>query len=66
MLTVRSLTTKPCFLCSATETAEVRMKDGTFTGVVCKDHLWAILRKNADSVRTPKQAEASEVVAEAT
>ena len=34
-------TAKPCFLCGkAAHTVEAKFKDGTFTGVLCKDHLF--------------------------
>ena len=46
MLTIKKLTNERCFLCEKTQdTAEVRSKDAKFTGVLCKEHLWAILKK---------------------
>ena len=46
MVTIVRLTDKPCFLCnSQKDKAEVRFKDRTFAGVVCKDHLFELLRK---------------------
>ena len=41
MLNVRNPGSKPCFICKSTEqTAEVKLADKTFTGVLCKEHLW--------------------------
>jgi hypothetical protein len=41
MLTILGLTDKPCFICQKREgAAEVKFKDGTFTGVLCKEHCW--------------------------
>ncbi len=46
MLTISGLSDKPCFICQKREgTADVKFKDGTFTGVLCKDHAWERLRK---------------------
>ena len=47
MVTILKLSDKPCIWCDkAEDTAEVKFKDGRFSGVVCKDHLWALLMKN--------------------
>jgi hypothetical protein len=46
MLTILGLTDKPCFICQKREgTAEVKFKDGTFTGVLCKEHCWERLHR---------------------
>jgi hypothetical protein len=38
---VIKLSDKPCFLCGKTSHAvEAKFKDGTFSGVLCKDHLF--------------------------
>ena len=38
---VIKLSDKPCFLCGKTAHAvEAKFKDGTFSGVLCKDHLF--------------------------
>ncbi|MCP4679930.1 MAG: hypothetical protein GY854_31445 [Deltaproteobacteria bacterium] len=51
MVTIVRLTDKPCFLCnSRKDTAEVRFKDRTFSGVVCKDHLFQLLQKRTETV----------------
>jgi len=42
----RSLIDKPCFLCASKEdTVEVPFKDPTFSGVVCKEHLFQLLKR---------------------
>lgn len=48
MITIVRLSDKPCFLCnSPKDTVDVRFKDRTFAGVVCKDHLFQLLQKRA-------------------
>jgi len=38
---VIKLSDKPCFLCGkTTHVVDARFKDGTFTGSLCKDHLF--------------------------
>ena len=38
---VIKLSDKPCFLCGKTaHVVDARFKDGTFTGSLCKDHLF--------------------------
>ena len=52
MVTIVRLSDKTCFLCANKEdTVEVRFKDRTFSGVVCKEHLFQLLRKK--SPKTP-------------
>jgi hypothetical protein len=42
-----TLSEKPCFFCKGTEkTLLVKLKDGTFQGVVCDKHLWQVLNHN--------------------
>ena len=43
MVTIRGTSAKPCFLCGQPG-AEVRFHDGTFSGALCKDHLWERLK----------------------
>ena len=46
MVTIVRLSDKPCFLCASQEDAvEVRFKDRTFIGVVCKEHLFELLKR---------------------
>jgi len=48
MVTIVRLSEKPCFLCGSHEdTAEVRFKDRTFIGVICKNHLFQLLKKRS-------------------
>ena len=48
MVTIVRLAEKPCFLCGSHEdTAEVRFKDRTFIGVICKNHLFQLLKKRS-------------------
>jgi hypothetical protein len=50
MVTIVRLSDKPCFLCgSQEETAQVRFKDRTFAGVVCKNHLFQLMKKRSKS-----------------
>ena len=43
---VLKLSDKPCFLCGAAEdTAEVKMKDKSFQEVICKNHIFQVLKK---------------------
>ena len=50
MLTLK-LSEKACFLCGATEdTAEVKMKDKSFQGVLCKNHVFQVLKKREKEV----------------
>jgi hypothetical protein len=45
--TISKIGNKPCILCEKCEdTAEVKFKDGRFAGVLCKEHLWALLKRN--------------------
>ncbi len=58
MVTIVRLTDKPCFLCGThDDTAEVRFKDRTFTGVVCKEHLFQLMKKRHRSDRKAKPDE---------
>lgn len=45
MLTLKP-SDKPCFLCGSTEdTGEVRMKDRSFQGILCKRHVFEVMSK---------------------
>jgi len=55
MVTIIRLTDKTCFLCSNKEdTVEVRFKDRTFSGVVCKEHLFQLLKRRAKPAKEQK------------
>lgn len=65
MVTIVRLTSKPCFLCnSPKDTVEVRFKDRTFSGVVCKDHLFQLLQKRGSATGTSKSQKPTDDVAE--
>ena len=60
MVTIVRLTDKTCFLCASKEdNVEVRFKDRTFSGVVCKEHLFQLLKKRVTEAarRTEKRGE---------
>ena len=60
MVTIVRLTEKPCFLCgSLDDTVEIRFKDRTFIGVVCKEHLFQLLKRRSMPAQasTPRQTE---------
>ena len=44
MMTVK-LSDKSCLFCGKNPTVQVKAKDHDFQGVVCGDHLFAILKK---------------------
>ena len=57
MVTIK-LSDKPCFLCGKnTHVVEAKFKDGTFSGVLCKDHLFermeAKYRQASEVEKTP-------------
>lgn len=55
MLIIKQLTDKKCFMCKTTEhTADVKFKDGTFIGVLCKDHLWQAMKLNCKPADSPQ------------
>lgn len=61
MVTIVRLSDKPCFLCNSHEdTAEVRFKDRTFSGVVCKQHLFELINKRVKGTAKPRAAKPSE------
>ena len=63
MLQIKQVTDKPCFQCgNRQETADVKFKDGTFSGVLCKTHLWEAMKRNGQTVEG--QRAAREAVAE--
>ncbi len=65
MVTIVRLSDKPCFLCnSRKDTAEVRFKDRTFSGVVCKEHLFQLLQKRTGAADVSKVQKPANDVAE--
>ncbi len=59
MVTIVRLSDKPCFLCgSQDDTVEVRFKDRTFSGVVCKQHLFELMKKRVQGGGKSKPSEA--------
>lgn len=44
MFTIKNLTNEVCLLCEKHEDTAV-VKSKTFTGVLCQDHLFAIIKK---------------------
>lgn len=58
MVTIKALSDKPCFLCGSKEdTADVKFRDGSFQGVVCKTHLFQLLKRQAkEAADAPAQA----------
>jgi hypothetical protein len=55
MVTIVRLTDKACFLCATKEdTVEVRFKDRTFSGVVCKEHLFQLLKRRVKPAKDQK------------
>lgn len=61
MVTIVRLSTKPCFLCGSHQnTVEVRFKDRTFAGIVCKDHLFQLLQKRTDGLETAEGQESAD------
>ncbi len=58
MVTIVRMSDKPCFLCNSVEdTAEVRFKDRTFSGVVCKQHLFELMKKRVQGGGKSKPGE---------
>jgi hypothetical protein len=56
MVTIVRLADKACFLCASKEdTVEVRFKDRTFSGVVCKEHLFQLLKRRPRDVPKERQ-----------
>ncbi len=37
---------RKCFLCSSTDSLEVKFKDKSFTGIICWEHLKKLVRRN--------------------
>jgi hypothetical protein len=56
VLTVKSPSDKPCFICASKErTVEVHFADKTFRGVLCMDHVYAKLKPEKE-VKSAKPA----------
>ena len=63
MVTVIRFSDKPGFLCgSSGDAVEVRFKDRSFAGVVCKEHLFELMQKQ---FATGKKAGSDETVGRA-
>ena len=61
MVTIVRLTNKPCFLCgSQDDAAEVRFKDRTFIAVICKEHLFQLLKRRVKPVKEHKTEKADQ------
>jgi hypothetical protein len=60
VITIIRFSDKPCFLCAShTDAVEVRFKDRSFAGVVCKEHLFELMKKKFQSEKKAKPAPAS-------
>jgi len=56
MLTAKNPGNKPCFICKSTEqTADVKLADKTFVGVLCKEHLWDQLFPKCEKAKDQPQ-----------
>jgi hypothetical protein len=56
MVTIK-FSDKPCFLCGkTTHVVEAKFKDGTFSGVLCKDHLFERMEAKYASVTDEKKS----------
>jgi hypothetical protein len=54
MFQIKNLTNEPCLLCDKKEDNAV-VKSKTFQGVLCKDHLFAIMKKHTkEQPKEPK------------
>ena len=60
MVTIIRFSDKPCFLCGSSDDAvEVRFKDRSFVGVVCKEHLFQLAKKRFQSEKKAEPAPVS-------
>ena len=60
MVTIVRFSDKPCFLCGCHDDAvEVRFKDRTFAGVVCKEHLFQLMKRRFQGEKKAKPAQAA-------
>ena len=60
MVTIIRFSDKPCFLCGSSDDAvEVRFKDRSFAGVVCKEHLFELMKRQFPSEKKAKSAQAA-------
>ena len=58
MVTIVRFSDKPCFLCDSQEdTVEIRFKDRTFAGVVCKEHLFELMKKQSATTKKARRDE---------
>jgi len=61
MVTIVRFCDKPCFLCASHEdTVEVRFKDRTFAGVVCKEHLFQLMKKRFQGEKKAERNETAD------
>ena len=61
MVTILRFSEKPCFLCGGQEdTVEVRFKDRSFAGVVCKEHLFQLMKRRFQSEKKAKRNETAD------
>jgi hypothetical protein len=56
-MVIIKLSDKPCFLCGTTShVVEARFKDGTFTGTLCKEHLFERMEVKYQQAKAPEKA----------
>ena len=61
MVTIVRFSEKPCFLCASHDDAvEVRFKDRSFVGVVCKEHLFQLMKRRSQVEKKAKHNEAAD------
>jgi hypothetical protein len=61
MVTIVRFSEKPCFLCGGREDAvEVRFKDRSFSGVVCKEHLFQLMKRRFQGEEKAKRNETAD------
>lgn len=54
MITLKSPSDKPCFICGSKEDAAiVKFADGSFSGTLCKKHVYEKLGKEKKSAEAP-------------
>jgi len=55
VVTILRFSDKPCFLCGSHDDAvEVRFKDRSFAGVVCKEHLFQLMKRRFQANKKAK------------
>lgn len=63
MITIIGKSKRPCFLCGKNDAAEVKFKDGTFTGTICREHLWERVVKKPEKTEKTDEEKATEKAA---